>query len=498
MKDHILVIDEGTTSTRAIVFDREFKQVAISQQEVALQYPDDGWVEQDGEEIWAKTLEVCHNVISMIGGADSIAAIGIANQRETTLIWNRETLKPIAPAIVWQDRRTASVCDQLKKAGHEEQVVETTGLLLDPYFSGTKAAWLLDNVPGSRVKAEAGELAFGTIETFLIAKLTGGEMHASDATNASRTLMARLGCNEDGGWDQAMLDLLNVPRSVLPEIRSCKGRFGETDSSLFGRSIPILSAIGDQQAALVGQGCLSPGQAKVTYGTGAFLVVNTGDVRPNSAHRLLGTIGVNFGDTGCFALEGSIFNAGTVIKWLRDELVLIANAAESEAQAASLPDSDGVYFVPAFTGLGAPHWDADARGQISGLTRGTRTAHIVRAGLESAAYQTLELLEAFSADGAPVSQLRIDGGMAANDWLMQFIADICDVTVDRPDYMEMTALGAAALAGMELDWITPDGWGRREGAFTRFEPKMDQAERQRLIAGWKQAVRSVLASGARA
>lgn len=493
MSDHILVIDEGTTSTRAIAFDREFQQVAIAQQEVPLQYPADGWVEQDGNEIWAKTLEVCQTVIAEIGGADSVAGIGITNQRETTLVWDRGTLTPIAPAIIWQDRRTASKCDELKAAGNEAAVTAATGLLLDPYFSGTKIDWLLDHVEGARVRAAAGELAFGTVETFLVSKLTGGAVHATDATNASRTLLSRLGIGPDGGWDQDMLNLFNVPSAVLPEIRPSRGDFGQTDPALFGKSLPVLSAIGDQQAALVGQGCLSPGQAKVTYGTGAFLVVNTGEQKQLSNNRLLGTVGVDLGGAGALALEGSIFNAGTVIKWLRDELGLISNAAESEARAAGLADAGGVYFVPAFTGLGAPHWNADARGQISGLSRGTRAAHIVRAGLEAAAYQTHDLLDAFEADGAPVSLLRADGGMAANDWLMQFIADICDVPVERPDYMEMTALGAAALAGMELGWTSPAEWAARERPSSRFDPQMDSDARTALISGWQKAVRAALA-----
>ncbi|MEM7662798.1 MAG: glycerol kinase GlpK [Pseudomonadota bacterium] len=494
MSDHILVIDEGTTSTRAIAFDRNFQQVAVAQEEVPLQYPADGWVEQDGNEIWSKTLEVCRAVIAEVGGVDAIAGLGITNQRETTLVWDRETLDPIAPAIIWQDRRTASLCEQLYADGHEPTVTETTGLLLDPYFSGTKIDWLLNNVEGARARAEASEVAFGTVETFLIARLTKGAVHATDATNASRTLLARLGLGAEGGWDENMLSLLGVPKSVLPEIKPSRGDFGQTDAELFGKSLPILSAIGDQQAALVGQGCLSPGQAKVTYGTGAFLVVNTGDVRLRSENRLLGTVGVDMGGSGALALEGSIFNAGTVIKWLRDELGLISNAAESEAQAAGLSNPGGVYFVPAFTGLGAPHWNADARGQISGLSRGTRSAHIVRAGLEAAAYQTLDLLNAFASDGAPVSLLRVDGGMAANDWLMQFIADICDVPVERPDYMEMTALGAAALAGMELGWTSPAEWAARDNSAMRFEPKMDATVRADLVRGWQKAIRAALTS----
>lgn len=489
MSEHILVIDEGTTSTRAIAYNRAFEQVAVAQEEVALQYPADGWVEQDGEEIWRRTVAVCRAVIEQIGGAEHVAAIGITNQRETTLVWDRASGEPIAPAIIWQDRRTAAYCEGLKAKGHEPRVNEITGLLLDPYFSGTKLSWILDNVAGARARAEAGELAFGTVDAYLIYRLTGGATHATDATNASRTLLYTLGLGTDGDWSEEMRALLNVPASVLPEVYGSAANYGMTAEGLFGKSLPILSAIGDQQAALVGQGCLEAGQAKITYGTGAFLVANTGSERPVSRHKLLGTVGYEQAQGSAFGLEGSIFNAGTVIQWLRDELQLISDAAASEKLAGELESNGGVYFVPAFTGLGAPHWDAEARGQISGLTRGTRAAHIVRAGLEAAAYQTRELLEAFAADGANVSLLRVDGGMAANDWLMQFIADICDIEVERPDYMEMTALGAAALAGMHLDWITPETWAGRPRASKHFSPQMSAEERAKLWAGWQGAVK---------
>ena len=369
MGEHILVIDEGTTSTRAIVFDRDFKEVSLAQQEVPLAYPNDGWVEQDGEEIWQKTLDVCRDAIAAAGGVEQIAGIGITNQRETTLIWDRASGMPIAPAIIWQDRRTASRCDRMKADGHEAAVQAETGLLIDPYFSGTKIGWLLDKVEGARARAEAGELAFGTVETFLIWKLTGGASHVSDVTNASRTLLYRLGLGADGGWSDAMCALLDVPRSLLPDIRQNADDFGTADAAHFGKALPILSAAGDQQSALVGQACLMPGTAKITYGTGAFLVANSGTDRPSSANRLLGTVGYEAAGQGAMALEGSIFNAGTVIKWLRDDLRLISDAHESEAVAAALPGNGGVYIVPAFTGLGAPHWNADARGTITGLTR---------------------------------------------------------------------------------------------------------------------------------
>ncbi len=493
MGEHILVIDEGTTSTRAIVFDRDFKEVSLAQQEVPLAYPNDGWVEQDGEEIWQKTLDVCRDAIAAAGGVEQIAGIGITNQRETTLIWDRASGMPIAPAIIWQDRRTASRCDRMKADGHEAAVQAETGLLIDPYFSGTKIGWLLDKVEGARARAEAGELAFGTVETFLIWKLTGGASHVSDVTNASRTLLYRLGLGADGGWSDAMCALLDVPRSLLPDIRQNADDFGTADAAHFGKALPILSAAGDQQSALVGQACLMPGTAKITYGTGAFLVANSGTDRPSSANRLLGTVGYEAAGQGAMALEGSIFNAGTVIKWLRDDLRLISDAHESEAVAAALPGNGGVYIVPAFTGLGAPHWNADARGTITGITRATKAEHLVRAGLEAVAYQTRDLLDAFEADGVAIQELRVDGGMVANDWLMQFIADICERPVLRPDYREMTALGAAALAAMQLGWTTPQDWARRNVPGTRFEPKMAETDVNQLRTGWADALRRALA-----
>lgn len=493
MADGILVIDEGTTSTRAIVFDRDFNQVSLSQQEVPLAYPADGWVEQDGETIWEKTVEVCRAALSEAGGIDRVAGIGITNQRETTLVWDRKTGKPLAPAIIWQDRRTASACDALKAAGHEMAVQAETGLLIDPYFSGTKIAWILDAVEGARDRAEAGELAFGTVETFLIWHLTAGRVHATDVSNASRTLLYRLGLGDQGGWSEAMCNLFRVPMSMLPEVKPNAADFGICDEGLFGHALPILSAAGDQQSALVGQGCLSPGMAKITYGTGAFLVANSGAEKPDSKNRLLGTVGYETAEGGAMALEGSIFNAGTVVKWLRDDLGLISDAAESEAMAGALPGNGGVYIVPAFTGLGAPHWNADARGTISGITRATTAAHLVRAGLEAVAYQTQDLLDAFEADGVEIRELRVDGGMVANDWLMQFLADICARPVVRPDYREMTALGAAALAAMQLGWVDAAGWQARKVKGTRFEPKMSDEQRASLLQGWAAALRRTLA-----
>lgn len=491
----ILVIDEGTTSTRAIAFDRDFKPVAQAQQEVGLTYPADGWVEQDGDEIWDKTLQVCRDVIETVGGADRIAGIGITNQRETTLVWDRETGRPIAPAIVWQDRRTSNLCDLLRERDLEAEVQAETGLLIDPYFSGTKVSWLLNKVDRARANAEAGKLAFGTVDTFLIWRLTGGHVHATDVTNASRTLLYPLSVDPAADWSAKMLDLLDVPASLLPDVKPSGGQFGETDPALFGRAIPILSAIGDQQAALVGQACLSPGTVKITYGTGAFLVANTGYERPASANRLLGTLGYAIEGSGeAYALEGAIFNAGNVVQWLRDDLGLISDAAESEGRAAQLADNGGVYLVPAFTGLGAPHWDANARGTITGLTRAAKADHIVRAGLEAAAYQTHDLLEAFAADGAEVGLLRVDGGMAANDWLLQFIADICDRPVERPDFMEMTALGAAALAGMQLGWTSAAEWAARKAQGRTFKPRMDRMTRNALIEGWRRALEQTLSA----
>ena len=431
--------------------------------------------------------------MAQAGGVGRIAGIGITNQRETTLVWERATGRPIAPAIVWQDRRTASLCDSLKAKGYDSEVQAESGLLIDPYFSGTKIAWILDNVPGARARAEAGELAFGTVDSFLIWHLTGGRVHATDVTNASRTLLYRLGLGGDGGWTESMSTLFRVPLNMLPSVKPNAAAFGECDAALFGVQLPILSSVGDQQSALVGQGCLAPGMAKITYGTGAFLVANSGAEKPHSKNRLLGTVGYEAAGTGAMALEGSIFNAGTVVKWLRDDLGLIDSAADSEAMAAGLKGNGGVYMVPAFTGLGAPHWNAEARGTITGLTRAATAAHLVRAGLESVAYQTRDLLDAFEADGVEISELRVDGGMVGNDWLMQFLADVCACPIVRPDYQEMTALGAAALAAVQLGWIDGAGWRARNVKGTRFEPQMEEATRKALLAGWAAAMRRTLA-----
>lgn len=492
-QDCILVIDEGTTSTRAIIFDREFKPLATVQKEISLSYPQDGWVEQDATEIWEATLEVCRFAIEQLGDARRLAGIGITNQRETTLVWDRESGEPIAPAIVWQDRRTSDYCSELRDKGLEAAVQKETGLLLDPYFSGTKLKWILDSTSGARELANAGKLVFGTIDTWLIWKLTGGAVHATDVTNASRTLLYPLTIDNKAEWSESMLEMLDVPSSVLPSVLPSAANFGMTVSKHFGARLPIFSSIGDQQAALVGQGGIQPWTAKITYGTGAFLVANTGNEKPDSANRLLGTIAyaTEAGDKA-YALEGSIFNAGTVIQWLRDDLGLIQSASESEARASALKDNGGVYLVPAFSGLGAPHWDANARGLISGLTRAAGADHLVRAGLESTAYQTHDLLAAFRADGAEVTRLRVDGGMAANDWLMQFIADICQLPVERADYAEMTALGAAVLAGVQLGWTTLDKWSDGGTVGQQFQPGLSDAEREKLLAGWRSAISQTL------
>jgi glycerol kinase len=489
MSKFILAIDQGTTSTRAIAFDLDFKPRATAQIELTQHYPQPGWVEHSPEEIWSATLKVCREAIEKVGGADNIAAIGITNQRETTTIWDRKTGVAVHHAIVWQDRRTASIADALRAAGHEKQTQDATGLLLDPYFSATKIAWILDREPGLRQRAEAGELAFGTIETYLVWRLTGGRAHVSDVTNAARTLVFDINTRS---WSDAMCALLNVPRAVLPNVVKCDGPFGETDASLFGRAIPITGMAGDQQAALVGHGCLKPGMAKATFGTGTFLVMNMGDRVPRSANRLLATVGYETKQGVAYALEGSIFSAGATMQWLRDGLKLIKTSADSEAIAASLPGNGGVYLVPAFAGLGAPQWRADARGTIVGLTRDSTSAHFVRAGLEAVAYQTRDLLDALMADGASVQSLLVDGGMTANAWAMQFLADICEVEVSCPAFQEVTALGAAKLAALGAGLIAALDDVPPAETRARWTPRMNARERQSLRAGWRAAVAGAL------
>jgi glycerol kinase len=487
----ILSIDQGTTSSRAIVFTAAGKALATAQKEFAQHYPHDGWVEHDPEDIWSSTLAVCRQACSGDGvDPAAIAAIGITNQRETTLVWDRATGKPLYRAIVWQDRRTAEHCDTLRAAGHEDLITRKTGLLLDPYFSATKIAWILDNVDGARHKAERGELAFGTVDSFLLWRLTGGRVHATDATNASRTLLFDIHAQS---WDDELLGIFRVPRSVLPEVRDCAAPFGECDAALLGRAIPITGIAGDQHAAAVGQACFSPGMIKSTYGTGCFVVVNTGERAVPSRNRLLTTVCYRLEGKVTYALEGSIFVAGAAVQWLRDGIGLIRSASETEALASSLSDNRGVYLVPAFTGLGAPHWDARARGGLFGITRDTGVAEITRATLESVCYQTQDLLRAVADEGATeLTALRVDGGMVGNNWLMQFLADIVDLRVDRPVVTETTALGAAYLAGVQtgvfdsLDDVTAHWQVDRS-----FESAMSATERERLLAGWEQAVSRV-------
>jgi glycerol kinase len=491
---HILAIDQGTTSTRALVFDRELRVVAQAQREFPQHYPASGWVEHDPEDLWTSTVETCREAVERVG-AERIAAIGIANQRETTLIWERATGRPIANAIVWQDRRTAPICAELKAAGHEPLVTERSGLLLDPYFSGTKAAWLLDHVDGARARAERGELAFGTVDSWLIWRLTGGERrgrHVTDATNASRTLLydIRRGC-----WDEELCRLLRVPIGMLPEVLDTAADFGSTD--LLGRPVPILGVAGDQQAATIGQACFRPGMVKSTYGTGCFAVLNTGEAPVASANRLLTTIAYRLDGRTTYALEGAIFVAGAAVQWLRDGLKLIGSAAETSELAARSDESQQVYLVPAFVGLAAPHWDAECRGAIFGLTRATGPAELARAALESVGYQTRDLMDAMRRDwrGDAGTVLRVDGGMAASDWAMQFLADICDAPVDRPPVLETTALGAAWLAGMRAGlYPDADAFAQSWRSERRFAPDMDEAVRARKLAGWQDAVRRTLST----
>jgi len=482
----VLALDQGTTSSRAILFDHAGSIRAVAQREFAQLYPQPGWVEHDPMEIWATQSAVMTEVLAKAAVTpEDIAAIGITNQRETTLLWERATGRPVANAIVWQDRRTAPMCDALRRAGREPTFTRKTGLVLDAYFSGTKLKWLLDNVPGARERARRGELAFGTVDSWLIWHLSGGAKHITDATNASRTLMFDI---HQGDWDDELLGLLDVPRALLPTVVASSGVCAET--TLAGVSMPIAGIAGDQQAALFGQACLQPGLAKNTYGTGCFLLLTTGRTAVASKNRLLTTVAWRRGDNTDYALEGSVFIAGAVVQWLRDGLKIIRAAPEIEALAASVPDNGGVYLVPAFAGLGAPHWDAYARGAIFGLTRGATGAHLARAALESIAFQSAEVLRAMEADaGVKLTELRVDGGAAANDLLMQIQADLLGVAVVRPKVLETTALGAAYLAGLAV------GYWRDEGDITanwqiqrRFEPAMSRDQAAALTTGWEKAV----------
>ena len=493
---HVLAIDQGTTSTRAIAFDRCARAVAIARRALTQHYGDAGRVEHDPEEIWRDTqATVCEVIGRCPAGVASVAALGITNQRETVVVWDRASGAPIHRAIVWQDRRTAEDCARLKAEGAEELFRRRTGLLLDPYFSGTKIAWILDHVPGARVRAERGQLAFGTIDSFLLWRLTGGRVHATDVTNASRTLLYDIHAQ---CWDEELLRLLRVPRALLPEVRDSSEIYGTTDPDLFGRALPIGGIAGDQQAALIGQACFSPGMAKSTYGTGCFLLLNTGEVAVSSANRLLTTPAYRIGGRITYALEGSIFVAGAAIKWLRDGLKVIESASESAALAARVPDDHGVYFVPAFVGLGAPHWEPRARALLCGLTFDTTPAQLARAALESVAYQTLDLTEAMRRDGAQrLDAIRIDGGMAANDWFCQFLADILQARVERPAELETTALGAAFLAGLATGvWRDLESLSSGWSTAAVFEPAMSPVRRATFLAGWRHAVaRTLLPAG---
>jgi len=495
--DILLAIDQGTSSSRAIAFAREGTVLATEQQAFEQLYPASGWVEHDAEVIWATVLSTTRAVLERLRSQNRgpVTAIGITNQRETTVVWDRRTGAPIHNAIVWQDRRTADRCRKLAEAGCEAEVAKKTGLLLDPYFSATKLAWILDKVPGSRELAKAGHIAFGTIDTFLIWRLTRGRLHVTDATNASRTALFDI---RTGRWDEDLCKLFDVPSSCLPEVRDSAGDFGTTEASVLGEALPIRGVAGDQQAALIGQACFAPGDLKSTYGTGAFMVLNTGEKLVRSANRLLSTIGYQLNGTITYALEGSILSAGSTIQWLRDGLGLVSRAPEVEALARSVPDTGGVYLVPAFTGLGAPYWDPDARGTLVGLTRGSGRGEIARAGLDSVAYQTRDLLDAMAADQIRPAALKVDGGMAQNSLFLQRLADILNLPILRPKMSESTAFGAACLAGLgsgvyasvtELSSLwKPDA---------QCTPQLDPAARERDLAGWRDAVKRALSPQAR-
>jgi len=490
MSDYILAIDQGTTSSRAILFNREGLSVHSVQEEFPQHFPNDGWIEHEPEDIWQTVERTFQKVIAKIDTRnDVINAIGITNQRETTLIWDRKTGIPLYRAIVWQDRRTSEYCQQLKDENLESLISEKTGLLIDPYFSATKIRWILDNVDGARARAEKGELAFGTVDSYILWKLTGGKEHRTDATNASRTLLFNIHTQQ---WDEELLTIFNIPRTLLPEVMDSSDNFGVTDKDIMGIEIPILGMAGDQQAALFGQTCFREGMAKSTYGTGCFMIVNTGEIALKSENRLLSTVAYRLNGKVTYALEGSIFIAGATVQWLRDGLKLINDAGDTEPLARQTPVDHGVYLVPAFTGLGAPYWDPNARGAIFGLTRDTGIKEIVTAGLQSVCYQTKDLQKAMESDGERPIALRVDGGMVANNWVMQFLADILGATVDRPQVTETTALGVAYLAGLkagiynsleELEAM----WQREK----RFEPTFDKPTRDGLYDGWQNAVRRV-------
>jgi len=495
MSDVILTIDQGTTSTRAILFDRTPKILAASQCELTQRYPHPGWVEHDPEEIWNATLSVCREALAKAGlPATAVAAIGITNQRETTLVWDRATGEPIYPAIVWQDRRTTSHCEALRRDGAEPLFTAHTGLLLDPYFSGTKIAWLLHHVDGARARAEAGRLAFGTIDSYLVWRLTGGAVHATDATNAARTLLFDIHSQR---WDPELARLLGVPLVMLPEVKDCAADFGVTNPALLGAAIPIAGIAGDQHAAMIGQACFTPGMVKSTYGTGCFALINTGATAITSRNRLLTTLAYRLDGKPTYALEAAIFVAGAAVQWLRDGLGIIDHAAETGAMADRADPEQQIYLVPAFVGLGAPHWDAAARGALYGITRDTGPNEIARATLEAVCYQTRDLLEAMRADWTQAGDtvLRVDGGMVASDWTMQCLADIINAPVDRPTILETTALGAAWLAGRHAGvWPDNNAFAAQWRLDRRFTPALDAPTRERRYAGWKDAVRRTLSA----
>jgi len=486
----ILVLDEGTTSTRAMLFAQDGHLRGLEQAQLEQHYPHSGWVEHDAAEIWEKTLVCAQAMVEQAGGADHIAAIGITNQRETVVAWDKASGEPLSRAIVWQDRRTADFCAQLKEKGHEREVRARTGLLLDPYFSGTKMRWLLDHDAAVKAAHDAGTLAFGTVESWLVWKLTGGAKHITDASNASRTLLLSLDASQ---WDRELCDLIGVPVETLPEVTDCAGHLASTDPTLFGHAIPICGMAGDQQAATIGQGCLSPGQTKATYGTGAFILANTGTAVPHTHHHLLGTVLHQIDGERHYAIEGSVFVAGSLIKYLRDKLGIIETAEETEELARSIPDNGGVVVVPALSGLGAPHWNPDARGIISGLGFDTGRAHIARAALEAMAHQTYDLAQAYAEDGARWTGLRIDGGMSVNNWMAQDISNLLGLPVTRPDFVETTAMGAAMLAavgcGMKAD--LQEAAETMIGKCQRFEPQMDGDTRRQRLKRWNDAIAKV-------
>ena len=487
-EQYILAIDQGTSSSRAIVFNRQGESLAVAQKEFTQHFPQSGWVEHDPQEIWSSEAAVISEVMASMGiSGQDIAAVGITNQRETTILWDAETGEPVYNAIVWQDRRTAEYCDRLKADGLTETIRQKTGLIIDAYFSATKIKWVLDHVPGARQRAEQGRLRFGTVDTWLVWQLTGGRLHITDATNASRTMLFNIHTLQ---WDEELLRLFDIPRSLMPEVRSCSEVYGHTEATLFGQPVPIGGIAGDQQAALFGQLCTEPGSVKNTYGTGCFLLMNSGEKPITSANNLLTTIALSLNGRVTYALEGSIFVGGSVVQWLRDGLGIIRSSGEVEALAASVPDTGGVYFVPALTGMGAPYWDQYARGSITGISRGTTAAHIARAALEGIAFQTLDIVEAMQRDaGIPLRELKVDGGASRNNLMMQFQADILDTTVIRPRNPETTALGATYLAGLAVGyWDSVETIRRQWIVDSTFTPTPDRQRVEQAVKGWRVAV----------